>query len=189
MQATSSERAQHASAGQLTRFLAGIKEKLDANGYQAVCDVLADTLTDRSSVEEPMQFGLELSHACAAVACSSPTCELCINSDSRPCESLLKAKYLLGDTLMPACGAPVSVKLVRVAPIGGHASPADIQTLPPFILQVRTHANTPAKQCSAYLMSPAFVWLSRHRLLVTFRAPPELSGALPPASTLRRRDS
>lgn len=140
VQATSPERAQHASSSQIARFLTGIKDKLDTSGYQAVCDVMAETLNDHVAGEESVQFGLELSHHCAAGACSNGTCELCINSDSRPCKSLLKAKYLLGDTLLPACGAPASVKLVRIGSNGarGDPTPADIKTIPPFILQVRT---------------------------------------------------
>lgn len=125
------------SRAHFSRFLDGIKTKLAPHEYNTVCDVLLGTLAAPCAGQNSTQFKLTLSHNCAAGACSSGTCELCINSDSRPCPSLLKQKYLLGDLLLPACGASASVKLVRLGSSEDYVTQEDMRKLPPFILQVR----------------------------------------------------
>ena len=125
------------------RFLTGIKSTLPAEYYDTVCDRLVDAWRATSAIQDSVQFDLKLGHACSAGACSKPTCELCKNSASKPCPHLFKSKYLLGDSLLPACGTAASVRLVRTRSPGDDASLDEMQMLPPMILQVRPILHVP----------------------------------------------
>eukprot|EP00892_Ulva_mutabilis_P004279 jgi/Ulvmu1/2222/UM013_0069.1 len=118
------------------RLLTGVRTNLPSEHYEKVCDLLIDAWRASPAVEKSLQFELKLGHSCSAGACSCATCELCINSASRPCPQLLKAKYLLGDALVPACGAAASVRLIRTDAPNDDVSPDDMRSLPPFLLQV-----------------------------------------------------
>lgn len=119
------------------RFLAGLKQQLPGTAYGTVCRVLAETWQSASAMaDDPVQLELELVHDCAAVACTDGTCTLCRNSASRRCPELLSPKYLVKDSLVPACGAPTSVRLKQTGLSGRSVSEKEFQKLPPFILQV-----------------------------------------------------
>lgn len=119
------------------RFLAGLKQQLSGKSYGTVCRVLAETWQSASAMaDDPVQFELELIHDCAAVACTDGTCALCRNSASRRCPELLSAKYLVKDSLVPACGAPATIYLRRTGLSDRPVAEKDFHKLPPFVLQV-----------------------------------------------------
>lgn len=119
------------------RFLAGLKQQLPGTSYVTVCRVLAETWQSASAMaDDPVQFELQLVHDCAAVACTDGTCTLCRNSASRRCPELLSPKYLVKDSLVPACGAPTCVRLSQSGLSDRSVSEKEFQKLPPFVLQV-----------------------------------------------------
>lgn len=132
------------------RTLAALQVALPPQHFETVSRTFREVWqADRGLVEaagaakEEQQLELVISHDCAAVACTDPNCGLCCNSTSRRCSDLLLPKYLVRDPLVPACGAPASVKIKRRSANGTRdesLAEDDFKQLPAFVLQVRCHA-------------------------------------------------
>jgi hypothetical protein len=70
------------------------------------------------SVSQPGLGSLAFRHACLALGCPDPGCQLCACNPMRLCGRTFQRKYLVGDTLRAKCGAPIRLELRRPLPDG-----------------------------------------------------------------------
>eukprot|EP00798_Chlamydomonas_sp_ICE-L_P000077 gene77-12898_t len=96
------------------RSLLGTKESLFSE-FQQLSDKKLSPSNANNSIREVKQPAKELNlhltfrHECMAMGCRDEECTMCQFNPTRACGSNFCKKYLVGDSLKAACGAPVKV--------------------------------------------------------------------------------